>query len=454
MFNPSDYITIWDWLLSFIYMGFIIIAMYVYTLFKRKNDPIYKWLIPAFIVKCFGGIAVLMIYAYYYTEGGDTYSYFDNTKKLLLLTFENPQGTLRLLLGENTYETFSFFPYSIGKPWADLFFDDKTWAVSRFTYPFVLLGFGRIMTSTILFNAYALIGPWKLFRLLCEQYPDYRKKLAFAMFFIPSCIFWGSGLYKDSFTLSSTLWIFYSILQITLNRKKIGINLFLIILNSYIIISVKPYIFVVLLPAVLILFTYSSVKKIKNKALRILALPSLTIIVFAGGLLLFSSLSSSLGQYGNMTSMINKLIITREDFIHNKTYSTNFFDIGEFEPSFLGVLKKVPLAFLYGLLGPFPWQVTNPVIAISSLEGSLFLILFILSLRAVLFQKNVFKNLSDPIFISFLFFSVILVIFVGLSTPNFGSLVRYRIPALPLYLFCMIHVISLSKKESQKRNIY
>ena len=76
-----------------------------------------------------------------------------------------------------------------------------------------------------------------------------------------------------------------------------------------------------------------------------------------------------------MTSMINKLIITREDFIHNKTYSTNFFDIGEFEPSFLGVLKKVPLAFLYGLLGPFPWHVTNPVIAISSLEGSLFLIL-------------------------------------------------------------------------------
>lgn len=448
-FNPSDYITIWDWLLSFLYIAFVIITIYIYKSFKRKDNATYKWLIPAFIVKCFGGIAVLMVYAYYYTEGGDTYSYFDNTKKLLLLTLENPQGAFRLLLGENTYETFSLFPYSIGKPWPDLFFDDKTWAVSRFTYPFVFLGLGRIMTSTILFNAYALIGPWKLFRLLCEQYPEYRKKLAFAMFFIPSCVFWGSGLYKDSFTLSSTLWIFYSILQISLNRNKIGINLFLIILNSYIIISIKPYIFVVLLPAALVLFTYSHVKRIRNKALKFLALPSLTIIVFAGGLLIFSSLSSSLGQYGDMTSMMDKLVITRDDFMHNKTYSTNFFDIGEFDPSFFGILKKAPLAFLYGLFGPFPWQVTSPVIAMSSLEGLFFLFLFILALRAVLFQKNVFKKLSDPIFISFLFFSVLLVIFVGLSTPNFGSLVRYRIPALPLYLFCMLHIASISKKEKE-----
>ena len=112
-----------------------------------------------------------------------------------------------------------------------------------------------------------------------------------------------------------------------------------------------------------------------------------------------------------------------------------------------GIARKAPLAFIYGLFGPFPWQVANPVMAISSLEGMLFLVLFIIALRNVLFRKGASKVLSDPVIIGFLIFSLMFIIFVGLSTANFGSLVRYRIPALPLFFFCVMYIIGKTRRD-------
>lgn len=445
-FNPSDYITPWDWLLSFMYMGMALMVFWVYIRFRKNEDPAYDWFIPALFFKFIGGIAVLMIYGYYY-PGGDTYSYFDNTKVLVRLTSQDPGAALNFLMGDNSWESYAKFTFETGRPWADLYADDNAWAISRYTYPFVILGLGRIMTSTIIFNVFAFIGPWKLFKFLNQRYPGQTARLAFAIFFIPSCIFWGSGLYKDSFTLSATLWILYSIMAISFERKRVALNVFLILVNSYIIISVKPYIFVALMPAALILFLYSSVQNIRNKALRVLVLPMGTAILVVGGLSAYSYLSPSLGKYGNMDSMMEKLVVTREDFINNKTYSSNFFDIGDFDPTLGGIARKAPLAFIYGLFGPFPWQVANPVMAISSLEGMLFLVLFVIALRNVLFRKGASKVLSDPVIIGFLIFSLMFIIFVGLSTANYGSLVRYRIPALPLFFFCVMYIIGKTRRD-------
>ncbi len=445
-FNPADYITPWDWLLSFMYMGMAIMVFWVYIRFKKNEDPAYDWFIPALFFKFLGGIAVLMIYGYYY-PGGDTYSYFDNTKVLIRLTSQDPGAVFDFLLGDNSWESFSKFTFESGRPWGDLYVDSNAWAISRFTYPIVILGLGRIMTSTILFNVIAFIGPWKLFKFLNQRYPGQTARLAFAIFFIPSCVFWGSGLYKDSFTLSATLWILYSIMAISFERKKVVLNVFLILINSYLIISIKPYIFVALMPAALILFLYSSVQNIRNKALRMLVLPLGTVVLIFGGLSVYSYLSPSLGKYGSMDAMMEKLVVTRQDFVSNKTYSSNFFDIGEFDPTLGGIARKAPLAFIYGLFGPFPWQVANPVMAISSLEGMLFLVLFIIALRNVLFRKGASKVLSDPVIIGFLIFSLMFIIFVGLSTANFGSLVRYRIPALPLFFFCVMYIIGKTRRD-------
>jgi LytS/YehU family sensor histidine kinase len=60
------------------------------------------------------------------------------------------------------------------------------------------------------------------------------------------------------------------------------------------------------------------------------------------------------------------------------------------------------------------------------------------------FFKFIFQN---DFLIFALVFSLIFIFFVGLSSANYGSLSRYRIPALPLFLSSLFAIYNYSKQQ-------
>ena len=84
---------------------------------------------------------------------------------------------------------------------------------------------------------------------------------------------------------------------------------------------------------------------------------------------------------------------------------------------------------------------------LSSLE-SLAIMLFTLY---VLFTLGFFKSLlsvRDPAIMYCIAFSVLFALFVGATTPNFGTLCRYKIPCIPFYIIAL--VLMLDKYKSDK----
>ena len=55
---------------------------------------------------------------------------------------------------------------------------------------------------------------------------------------------------------------------------------------------------------------------------------------------------------------------------------------------------------------------------------------------------------SDPFFLFGLLFTLLLGFGIGLSTANFGALVRYKIPFMPFYLFIILVARKRVKKET------
>lgn len=454
MQSLHQYITTFDWILGFIYFALVLFAAGIYKNTYHKNDSIYKYFIPGLAAKILGGIALISIYAYYY-RGGDIFAYFHNTEALVKLFVKDPISGIKFLFGNNSNEGFALFNTDTGIPHFYLYKDSQTWAVSRFSFPFALFSFNFIIPATILMNIIAFIGPWKFAKTLHKQYPLFKKSIVFAIIFLPSCLFWGSGLMKDSFTLSATLWIFASLIKILKEKEKIWINILLIIINAYIIISIKPYIFVAMMPAIILFFSFSFINKIRNKFIKYLSLPVILILVIIGGFSLFSALSSSLGVYGSIDESLKKVAVSKQDFTQNKNYGDNYFDIGEIDPSLGGIMSKAHLALLHGLFGPFPWKAKNPVMILSALEALLVFFLFIKMLYYIFFKGRGKLIVQDNIVFSFLIFVLIFIIFVGTSTANYGSLVRYRIPAYPLFIFILLYVNSRqhhNKEIKQKEN--
>ncbi len=44
-------------------------------------------------------------------------------------------------------------------------------------------------------------------------------------------------------------------------------------------------------------------------------------------------------------------------------------------------------------------------------------------------------------------FAIVLSFFIGLTTANFGALVRYRIPLLPFFVFMLLYVYETKRKR-------
>ncbi|PIV62279.1 MAG: hypothetical protein COS14_02380, partial [Bacteroidetes bacterium CG02_land_8_20_14_3_00_31_25] len=141
-------------------------------------------------------------------------------------------------------------------------------------------------------------------------------------------------------------------------------------------------------------------------------------------------------------------------------YGGNRFDIGSFDPTIGGILSKAQPAITAGLFRPFVWESRNPVMLLSGLENIIYLFLFLyillLSFMALfnLGFNYMLKTAFDNSLVVFsLVFSIMFAFMVGLTTANFGALVRYKIPLIPFFLSALFIIISRFNKQRAKNII-
>lgn len=121
------------------------------------------------------------------------------------------------------------------------------------------------------------------------------------------------------------------------------------------------------------------------------------------------------------------------------------YSLGVLDDSFSSILKLAPAAVNVSLFRPYIWEVRNPLMLLSALEslGLLILTGYVLIRRRMLF----FKAFSDSNVLFCMAFSITFAFAVGVSTFNFGTLTRYKIPLLPFYLLGLIFILYYEKSD-------
>ena len=105
-----------------------------------------------------------------------------------------------------------------------------------------------------------------------------------------------------------------------------------------------------------------------------------------------------------------------------------------------------PFAIFAGLFRPTVLDVRNPVMMISAIENMMlmfFLFYMLYSLGVFTFVKYVF---TKPMILFSFGFAVFFAFAVGLTTSNFGSLVRYKIPSVP-FLLASLYMMRYNKEQ-------
>jgi hypothetical protein len=446
----THFIEIFDFVLLPIYL--LLIYAIAYSI-RNKNystrHPWHKYFITGFSLKIFGAIFIGLIYEYYY-HGGDTSAFFYHGKVINQSLSDSVVKWINLLFHiPNAYD-IDYYQYINQMRW---YGNPSSYVVSALTAFISLFTFNTYLPATVLFAALSFSGTWAMFRTFAEQYPKLIPQLALCILFIPSTFVWGSGIFKDTVCMACLGWLTFAAFRIIIRKQFRWRYFFIAFLCIYLLAIIKIYIVLVFLPALVIwlLNTYSGA--IRNTILR----TGLRLSIYGGIAVAFlfvsSSFSKELGQY-SLENIAETSNITRSYIYWVSTEGSgeegSAYDLGAFDPTFTGMLTKFPLAVNVTLFRPYLWEARKPIVFLNAIEAFLFLFFTLKVLFSVGLRKT-WKSISkSPNIQFFLVYSIIFAFAVGISSYNFGTLSRYRIPCLPFYAMALVLIYYNNKPLQNK----
>jgi hypothetical protein len=109
----------------------------------------------------------------------------------------------------------------------------------------------------------------------------------------------------------------------------------------------------------------------------------------------------------------------------------NLIHYANLQPQAGSILLYAPKAVLSAVFRPFIWETQNIFQVLTGVENLMFLVLFVSSVPG--WKKHI--STSDRLLVfSIGIYVLLLAAFLALSTPNFGTLVRYRVAFIPFLL--------------------
>lgn len=452
MIINTIFLDVYDLIVTPLYaIAFILIIFLVSSAIKEaKLRKIFFWGITLKIV-----FAVLfgVVYDFFY-GGGDTSAYWLYGTYIGDALWDSPIKWIKLLLYVDSDS--SIYSYTSKIRWYSN--DPASYFPCRIVGFFAPFCFNIYTTIAMFFAAINFSGLWVLFKTLRKRYVGYDKELAIAIFFIPSIVFWGSGIMKDGITLSALGWLFYGFHEIFILKNIKVKNFIFMFLAGWVLFIVKVYIILCFIPCAAIWLFLMYDRSIQNNLLKVIMKPVL-LPVFLLLTFLATREASKFNKYYSLENIEKTATVTREyiTFISERSGGSTY-DIGALDFSFSGLVRIIPAAINVGLYRPYIWESKNAFMLLSALESS-----FMLFITIQVFVKggfyNVIKMIREDLFIFFcIIFSLTFSFAIGISTNNFGTLTRYKIPLIPFYMaFILIvrsRVIQLNaqrKLQKQKK---
>jgi hypothetical protein len=400
---------------------------------RHDNDPIYqKYYIKGLNYKIIGAIGFALIYLLYY-KGGDSINYFQAARPLYSFAFTNPDRYI-----EFVFDTKSAYPDQLYmQAWAKgvdyLLRGNATLTVIRFVSLVNLFCFDSYMSCTIIFAFISYYFIFKTFRLFVAIHPQLEREFSVSFLMIPSAIFWGSGVGKDAIMLSATMYFFLCFYRMIIIKQSIIQNALKLIFIAYVMSIIRGFMIITITPCLILMAAIYYRNAFQSPVVRFISLP----LFLGGGLIASYFFIQNIGNQ-MQTYSLDSMQKTAEGFKSWHTYlgdtqGGSAYSLGDVDYSTAGIVRKAPLAISIALFGPFFWQIRNPVMLLSGIESIIFLYYFFkvfINARAYRAINVIFK---DHLIMFSIPFVLIIALAVGMTSFNYGALVRYKLPLLPFF---------------------
>lgn len=392
------------------------------------------------LIKFIVGLSLYWLYSNYYTNrfDADIFKFYDDSSVVFNAIFHKPSDFLQLIFSYNVDNEYFFDNYFINmNNWDSrhnsTFFNDSH-TIIKLNAIIRIFSFGNYHIHTLFFCMMSVTGLFGLYKSVIHFFKGKEKILKYLLFFTPSVLFWSSGVLKEPIILLSLGLIFMSIYNL-INRKKVFINLLVLILFLNCLFLIKFYVFVALIP-VLIPFIFSLTPYLKK-----------LLFNYGLSLLIFILIALSMKHISPNLDFIDILSKKQNSFIRMAEYNRagSCFEIQKIESNLISVIKAVPKGIVNCFVRPLPWNISSKIQILPVVENIMILFFILLSIYHAFYHKTIKKIASYKFLLTCIFFTLILFSIIGISTPVAGALVRYKVPALPFLMMLLLLLVDVKK---------
>jgi hypothetical protein len=365
-----------------------------------------------FLIRIIAGVINGYINLYHYSGTDQAYFHQEGIIEYHLL-LNNPK--------EYFYNIFKFdYPNSGLLDTKDSFWNNlRTDLMIKVLSIFNIFSRGNFFINTIFYNFLIFFGSLYFYRIFTRIFPDHKTLLIFALFLLPSLLYFTAGIHKEGFIFlglgMACFHLFFAIKQ-NFTAKRILWILF----GLAIIFLLRNFIVITLFPAIA---AWIIAERYKKFVLQIF------IIVYLFFIILFFNLGSIHSSL-NLPQYVSDRQIA---FIHISKGGNSAININPLFPHFRSFLNSSPQALNHTLMRPYLTEKFTLLYIPAAIEIFIYQCLFFIFL---LFR---FKDNKPDAFIYFcVFFSLSMFLMIGYTIPILGAIVRYRSLYFPLILIPFI----------------
>ncbi|MEL7001951.1 MAG: hypothetical protein AAFN93_04355 [Bacteroidota bacterium] len=437
-----------DFLVTPIVLMLVYFAAYILRPYFTDSNT-KRYFIPALTLKFIGALAVGFIYQFYY-GGGDTLAFHTHGSRIIWEAFmDDPLKGIKLFFA-NGHMSGDIFNYA-SQIW--YFRDTQTYLIIQVAFLLDLFTLSTYSATAVLFAVLSFSGIWALYLTFYSEFKHLHFRLALGILFVPSVFFWGSGILKDSLTLGCLGWMTYTFFQLVIKKRTNLIFLILFLFTAFLTYSLKKYILLSFLPALLVWVSIRYFDSIRNTVFKIMLAPLVLIICTGLGYFTIDTVGKDDARY-SLDNLAKTAQVTAYDIRYGwgaRYGDGSGYTLGELDGTFGSMLRLAPSAINVSLFRPYLWEVRNPLMLLSALESLLCLLLTIYIVYKISL-KSFLKGFMKPEVMFCMVFALVFAFAVGISTYNFGTLARYKIPLLPYYLTGLILIYQYGMSKRAKKS--
>jgi len=392
-----------------------------YRVWKADDSLVKKFFWPALIMKLIAGICLGLVYTYYYVAG-DTFAFFEDGVRLADLARQDLPLYIRFLWsGDDSFNVWS----SLSLLQSRALFMVKIVSMVN------LVSHDNYWITSLYFSFSSFMAAWMLVKVIIRLGASLRLPATIGFLFFPSVVFWSSGLIKESLAMASLFFLTSIFLKVWMRERLRFWEWILIPLSLWLLWNLKYYYLAVFLPVVsaclVVNLLFSERLKFKPPVYRIFIWCMVFLIPLIG---------VSLVRPNFYPERLLHVILSNYEEFHAISDANDLIYYNNLQPTVESILRNAPWALFSGLYRPWPWEAGTVFQVFISIENILLLILSCTALGKV---KQMVRSPNGMLLFSIALYVVMLCVFLALSTPNFGTLSRYRVGFLPFF-FLLITV--------------